>query len=228
MRSHWACHVINCPTRAPPTHHHHYLNCDPQKHITILPLPSLRDVGVGNRHVTPSSALIDAPPCFFYSISLWHRSSLLWYMNGHLRLFSFPLYSLVSLFCTSAFHSSCWGIVFFCFLQLYAYYFVPRLICALSGYTNISAFHSSRWDSPWICAELSRVEEIHHTNPAGRGILDPCWGYRWSLWHLPEKLGTGHLHCCIEGWQEGHISKTWFLWLKNSKMWHYGTLWDSM
>jgi len=105
---------------------------------------------VGNRHVTPSSALINALPWFFYSVSLGHHPSLLWYINGHLGvkpLLSFLLYSLVSLFHTSAFHSSRWGTVSFCSLWLYAYYFVPRLICALSRYTNISAFHSSCWDS---------------------------------------------------------------------------------
>ena len=88
---------------------------------------------VGNHHVTPSSTLVDALLYFFCSISSWHCSLLLWYMNRHLRvkpLFFFYLYSLVSLPCTSAIHSFHWGTVFFCFSWLYTYHFVPRLICA--------------------------------------------------------------------------------------------------
>jgi len=131
---------------------------------------------VGNQHVTPSSTLIDTPPCFFYSISLWHRSSLLWYMNGHLRLFSFPLYSLVSLFCTSAFHSSRWGTVFFCFLQLYTYYFVPRLICALSRISTVGTYRRGAEVSTGVQGQAWQRGRCIN---GGMGILAAELVYQW-------------------------------------------------
>ena len=94
---------------------------------------------VGNRHVTPSSALIDALPYVSRSISFWRCSFLLfffWTFRGEAPV-SFHLYSHTLSFCTSAFHLSHWGTVSLCFFWSCTYYFIPRLTCVSSSYINI-------------------------------------------------------------------------------------------
>jgi len=44
----WATELATSSTTQQELHHHH-LNCDPQKRMTILPLPSLRNVGTYRR-----------------------------------------------------------------------------------------------------------------------------------------------------------------------------------
>ena len=98
--------------------------------------------------------------------------------------------------------------------------FVLLILISLHSYSHHRTRHSfssylvfthhvynQTWSHPsaWKCNKLSWVETVHHTSSSSRRILDTHRRHWWSIRHLSQESGAGHLHCHVKSRGENRI-----------------------